>query len=378
MGEECQSWADSSLFRPLKIGKFTLPNRLVMSPMTREFAPNGLLAPGAAAYYRRRIEGGTSLIITEGTSVPHSVSHHNQNVPHFYGEEALSQWARVAAAVHRAGGRIFPQLWHCGIGRHRLECANPQDLSIGPSKVGKDPMREMTQRDIDDVIEAFATAAVSAQGMGFDGVAIHGAHGYLVDAFFWDRTNRRTDSYGGALVHRARFGAELVQEIRRRVDRDYPIMFRFSQWKGFHYDAKVAANPGELATWLQPLADAGVDIFDASTRRFWLPEFEGSELNLAGWAKKLTGKQSMTVGSVGLEGPLDGVRITQMSKTNTTLANLQMLERMLSQDEVDLVAAGRILLANPNWANMVKSSDFEQLRAYDPKLTAMALEPSEL
>ena len=290
----------------------------------------------------------------------------------------MARWREVAKAVHNAGGRIFPQLWHCGIGRLRQETANPDDLSIGPSLVGKAPMRDMTQRDIDDVIDAFAKGAENAKAAGFDGVAIHGAHGYLVDAFFWVRTNRRTDAYGGDLAQRTRFAADLVSEIRRRVGPAYPIMFRFSQWKGFHYDAKVATTPGELEAWLSPLADAGVDIFDASTRRFWLPEFEGSRLNLAGWAKKLTGRIAMTVGSIGLEGPLDGLRVDEMTKTAVSAANLGRLEEMLAEGEVDLAGVGRILLANPNWGNLVRDGELEKIRGYDPALTAKALEPSLL
>lgn len=355
-----------------------LPNRIVMAPMTREFAPHGLLHPDAPNYYRRRVEGGTSLIITEGTTVPHSVAHHADTVPHFYGDEALARWAAVVEAVHDAGGRIFPQLWHCGLGRQRLETTNPEDLSIGPSVVGKSPMRAMTQLDIDEVIEAFAQGAANAKATGFDGVAIHGAHGYLIDAFFWERTNRRTDAYGGALPARTRFGTELIQEIRNRVGPGFPILFRFSQWKGFHYDAKVATTPSELEQWLLPLAQAGVDIFDASTRRFWLPEFDGSLLNLAGWAKKITGKIAMTVGSVGLEGPLDGLRVTEMTKTAVSISNLDRLEAMLAGGEVDLVGVGRILLANPDWADLVRRGAFDRIRAYDPALTAQALEPSSL
>jgi 2,4-dienoyl-CoA reductase-like NADH-dependent reductase (Old Yellow Enzyme family) len=371
-------WARSALFSPIKVGAFTLPNRIAMAPMTREFAPSGLLDAEAPAYYRRRVEGGTSLIITEGTTVPHSVAHHNNKVPHFYGEAAMARWREVADAVHEAGGRIFPQLWHCGIGRHRSETANPEELSVGPSTVGKEPMREMDQKDIDDVIEAFASGAENAREAGFDGVAIHGAHGYLVDAFFWNRTNRRADRYGGDQAKRTLFGVEMVQEIRRRVGPDFPILFRFSQWKGFHYDAKIANDPAELEEWLTPLADAGVDIFDASTRRFWLPEFEGSSLNLAGWAKKVTGRMSMTVGSVGLEGPLDGLRVTEMTKTAVSASNLEVLERMVADREIDLVGVGRILLANPDWTNLVREGAYDRIKPYDPALTALALEPSAL
>ena len=370
------SWRPKALFEPFRTGSIELANRIVMSPMTREFAPNGVLPSEAAGYYSRRAQGGAGLIVTEGTTVPHPVAHHTSTVPHMHGEAALAGWKRVVDAVHAVGGRIFPQLWHCGLGRIREETDNPEALSIGPSVVGKMPMRAMTLRDIDVVIDAFATAARSAQAIGFDGAAIHGGHGYLIDGFFWRRTNRRSDAYGGELRDRARFAAELVAEIRRRVGPDYLIMFRFSQWKGFHYDAKVAMTPAELEALLTPLSEAGVDIFDASTRRFWLPEFEGSALNLAGWAKKVTGKASMTVGSIGLEGPLDGLRVDEMSRTAVSQDNLQVLEGMLEREEVDLAGVGRILLANPRWGRLVAEGAYDKLRPYDPQRTAASLEPS--
>lgn len=147
---------------------------------------------------------------------------------------------------------------------------------------------EMSVQDIKEVIEAFARAARDAQMLGFDGVEIHGAHGYLIDQFFWDYTNKRTDQYGGkTLAERTRFAMELVQAVRNAVGKEFPIDFRFSQWKLGNYDAKLAYSPEELESLLIPLSNAGVDIFRASTRRFWEPEFPGSPLNLAGWTKKL-------------------------------------------------------------------------------------------
>ena len=155
-------------------------------------------------------------------------------------------------------------------------------------------------------------------------------------------------------------------------------MFRFSQWKATHYDAKLAESPEQLAEFLQPLADAGVDIFDASTRRFWLPEFAGSHLNLAGWARKLTGKVSMAVGSVGLQSPLDvAAKLTEPGTTGVTTENLARLSEMMARDEFDLLGVGRIILSNPNWANLVREGRFDALRPYDPARTGEFVEPSE-
>jgi 2,4-dienoyl-CoA reductase-like NADH-dependent reductase (Old Yellow Enzyme family) len=358
-----------SLFRPLQVGDLTLANRIVMSPMTRELSPGGVLGAGAEDYYARRAAGGAGLVITEGTSVDHPVSHHTANVPHMYGEAALARWKAVTGKVHQAGGRIFPQLWHTGLARVTAETHNPEELSIAPSVVGKKPMRAMTENDIADVIHAFAAAAASAQAAGFDGVAIHGAHGYLFDQFFWKVTNRRTDAYG-IQQGRTRFAVEVLKAVRAQVGPAFPIMFRFSQWKGSDYDARIAETPEQLGEILMPLAQAGVDIFDASTRRFWLPEFGGSPLNLAGWAKKLTGKLAMTVGSVGLEGPLDANRMNVLTATRVSQDNLRVLMEMLDRGDFDLVGVGRILLANPDWPKLVRAGRFEYVRPFSPERLA--------
>jgi 2,4-dienoyl-CoA reductase-like NADH-dependent reductase (Old Yellow Enzyme family) len=366
------------LFRSLKVNNLSLGNRIVMAPMTREFAPFGVLEQGATDYYSLRARGGVGLIISEGTAVDHPVSHYTNRVPHFYGEEALRRWRQICVAVHDAGGHIFPQLWHAGLRRVREETSNPFELSIAPSIVGKRSLRAMDQCDIDSVIDAFARAAEVAQQIGFDGVAIHGAHGYLLDQFFWTRTNRRTDAYGGDVGKRVRFGVEAVSAIRRRTGPAFPILFRFSQWKGPPYDRELAQTPQELACYLEPLANAGVDIFDASMRRFWLPEFSGSDLNLAGWAKKITGKLTMAVGSVGLKHPLEFSVGRRNAPIPASVDNLTQLSEMLARGDFDLVGIGRGLLANPRWPQLVRAGRFEELRPYDPSRTTQMLEPSDL
>src|SRR3546814_4898810 len=124
-------------------------------------------------------------------------------------------------------------------------------------------------------------------------------------------------------------------------------MMRISQWKTGFYDTKLANNPGDLEEWLGPLADGGVDIFDCSQRRFWEPEFEGSDLNFAGWAKKLTGAKTITVGSVGLTGEF----VAAYGGESSRPASLDDLIRRLERGDFDLVAVGRALLQDPQWAD---------------------------
>lgn len=238
------------------------------------------------------------------------------------------------------------------------------------------PTRAMTAFDIDNVIDAFAESAAAAYSIGFDGVNIHGAHGYLIDEFLWSETNLREDSYNGDILSRTRFAVELVQEVRRRTSQEFTIMFRFSQWKASRYDAKLVETPQALEQLLLPLVDAGVDIFDAYTRRFWLPEFADSNLNLAGWAKKISGLPTMTVGSVSLESPRRESPASKEATPRVALENITAVCEMLDRGDFDLVGIGRTLLANPSWCKLVSDNVYTELRPYHPEMLS-ALECSD-
>ena len=172
-------------------------------------------------------------------------------------------------------------------------------------------------------------------GCGFDGIAIHGANGYLPDAFLWAETNRRTDRWGGNRRERTRFAVEVVRAIRREAGDALPIFFRFTQWKHQDRDARLADTPAELEEILGPIADAGVDVLDAGQFKFDTPAFAGSDLNLAGWAKKLTGKPSVTIGAVGLcNAHFD----PDAEQPQASIDNLDGLVARFERGEFDLVA----------------------------------------
>ncbi|MEU7471309.1 NADH:flavin oxidoreductase [Streptomyces sp. NPDC044984] len=358
--------AAAILSRPTTINGLTVPNRIAMAPMTRMFSPGGVPGEDVVSYYSRRAAAGVGLIVTEGTYVGHESAGQSDRVPRFHGEEQLAGWAKVAEAVHAAGGTIVPQLWHIGMVREQGQAPYPDAPAIGPSGVRTDGTEgkgeAMTQTDIDDVVAAFARAAADAERIGFDGVELHGAHGYLIDQFLWSGTNRRTDAYGGDPVARATFAAEVVAAVRAAVSPEFPVVFRYSQWKQDAYDARLAETPQELEAILAPLAAAGVDAFHASTRRYWLPEFEDSDLNLAGWTKKLTGKPAITVGSVGLDGEF----LKAFQGEGAELGSIDNLLDRMERDEFDLVAVGRALLQDPEWAAKVLAGRFDELTPYEP------------
>jgi 2,4-dienoyl-CoA reductase-like NADH-dependent reductase (Old Yellow Enzyme family) len=342
-----------TLFRPFTIRNLTLPNRIVMAPMTRSFSPGGTPGEGVPGYYRRRAEGGVGLIVTEGTVVERAAARNDPAVPVFHGE-ALPEWSKVVSEVHAAGGLIAPQIWHVGSARGQGADWTPLGKVDSPSGLvapDKPKYEAMTDEDIADTIAAFGRSARAARELGFDAVEIHGAHGYLIDQFFWSGTNARNDAWGGPTIgDRARFGAEVVRAVREGVGDDIPVILRLSQWKSQDFTVKNAANPAELEAWLTPLAEAGVDVFHCSQRRFWEPEFEGSDLNFAGWTKKLMKMPTISVGSVGLDGEFFGA----FRGENSSPASLDGLIERMERDEFDLIAVGRALLADPNWVQKVR------------------------
>lgn len=354
-----------ALFNPFAFKGLSLPNRIVMAPMTRAKSPGGIATDDVAAYYARRAAAQVGLIITEGTGVARPASLNDPDIPRFHGEAELAAWAKVAVAVHKAGGFIAPQLWHVGAVRTRhaeWKPSGPYDSPSGLSSPGHRFGEPMSDSDVGDAIDAFAAAAGDAKRLGFDAVELHGAHGYLIDQFFWDGTNERDDGFGGrSIADRGRFAAEILKSVRLAVGPDFPVIIRLSQWKQQDFAARLAPTPADLEAWLTPLAEAGADIIHCSQRRFWEPEFEGSDLNFAGWAKKVTGVPTITVGSVGLTGDFIAAYGGEGSKP----ASLDELVRRLERGDFDLVAVGRAVLQDPQWAVKVREGRTDDLLDFE-------------
>lgn len=359
--------ANAVLFEPFTIKGVTLSNRIVMAPMTRSFAEGGVPGPQHADYYARRAAGGTGLILSEGTVIERASARNDPKVPVFHGA-ALDGWKAVIDAVHAAGGKMGPQLWHVGAVPGMGITWEPETPPESPSGYVNAEMQRgiaLTDNDIADSIAAWARAAKDAQRLGFDVVEVHGAHGYLIDQFFWSATNRREDAFGGAtLPERARYAAAVLRAMRDAVGPDLPIILRVSQWKQQDYKHLLATTPAELEAWLSPLVDAGADMIHCSQRRFWEPEFaeiDGDDgLNFAGWVKKVTGAPTISVGSVGLSQDFFGFFAGQTSET----VGLEKLTARMERGEFDLIAVGRAMIPNPDWANQVKAGKLDQLTGF--------------
>jgi N-ethylmaleimide reductase len=213
--------AKIDLFTPIQIGAFTLPNRMVMAPMTRLRAVGSIPTPLMAEYYSQRASAG--LVVTECTMIS-PLSNGYVNCPGIYSEEQITAWQQVTDAVHRQGGKIFLQLWHSGRISHpsllngELPIAPSAIAAIGTlhgpaGKVTLETPRALETNEIPQIVEQFRQGAKNAMQAGFDGVELHGAFGYLIDHFLQDGSNQRTDHYGGSIQNRARFLLEVVDAV---------------------------------------------------------------------------------------------------------------------------------------------------------------------
>jgi 2,4-dienoyl-CoA reductase-like NADH-dependent reductase (Old Yellow Enzyme family) len=361
------------LFQSYRLNGLNLPNRVVMAPMTRSMSPGGMPTAAVASYYRRRAQNGVGLIITEGTGVDRPAALNEPDMPRFHDEAALAGWKRVVDEVHAAGGHIAPQLVHVG---HKISKSvpgwvpsapyeSPSGLSVTGDRVG----HPMSEADVADTIEAFARAASDAERLGFDAIEVMGAHGYLINQFFYDHLNLRSDKYGGStLVERSRFMVEVLKAIRSVVPAGFPVILRLSQWKPKDFNTRLAETPKVLEQWLDVLVEAGADAFHLSQPKFWQPAFPevDGELNLAGWVKKLTGVTSITVGAVGLSGDV----YESLAGKSATSAPLDALLARLERGEFDLVAVGRALLQDPAWLEKIREGCVDRIADFTPNAFA--------
>lgn len=359
----------SPLLRPFRLRGMELKNRIVMAPMTRSRSPGGFPNDNNVAYYARRAAAEVGLILSEGTLTRRKGASNDAEIPLFWGEQALAGWRRVIEAVHAANGKMGPQLWHQGMSRKPGTGHFPEAPSDGPSGItltGKKIGEEPSEAEVLDMAQAYADAAGDAKRLGFDCIELHGAHAYLIDEFFWERTNARTDRFGGSIEKRAEFAAETIRRCRLAVG-ELPMIIRISQWKSVDYGAKLAQTPQELERWVRVLVDAGVDAIHCSQRRILEPEFPSIDgekgLNLAGWVKKLSGLPTISVGSVGLSSEFTGAFRGEGSAAGKLDEAVERLER----GEFDLIAVGRALLQDPEWVVKVRQNRFDELRDYDAK-----------
>jgi len=352
----------SPLFTPLKINSITLPNRFVMPAMQRGMCLEGCPTEALATYYARCAQGGVSLIIGESCAVDHPSATAQPGAARLTAETKAG-WARCAGAVHEAGGRMLLQLWHEGALRNASDGATISPSGL--SRPGQENGRAASSAELDELYRAYVAAAVMAQEAGFDGVEVHAAHGYLLDQFLWPGTNLRQDGLGGPkIADRMKFPTSIVAGIRAACRPEFIISFRFSQWKEVDYEARIVADPAELATLVKGMEDAGANIFHASTRRFWEPEWADDPRGLAGWVSSLTNRPVIAVGSVGLDTDIMTTFIKQVDPKPRVGQAIEDLGARMAAGEFDLVAVGRALIGDPDFVNKIADGRYDEIRVF--------------
>ncbi|KAI9075522.1 hypothetical protein K1719_036695 [Acacia pycnantha] len=246
------------LIAPYKFGIFNLSHRVVLAPMGRLRSYNNLPQPQAILYYSQRTTKG-GLLISEATCISPTTAIGYNNIPGIWSKEQIEAWKPIVDAVHAKGGIFFCQIWHAGRvsnsgfqpnGQAPISCTDkglsPQLLSDG-SVTENTPPRRLTTDEIPQIINDFRLAARNAMEAGFDGVEIHGAHGYLVDQFMKDHVNDRTDEYGGSLENRCRFPLEVVKAVAEEIGAER-VGIRLSPFA--NYNECEDSNPEELGLYM--------------------------------------------------------------------------------------------------------------------------------
>lgn len=337
----------STLLSPVTINTWHLRNRIVMAPLTRGFAndQDGTATEEMVAYYERRARDGVGLIITEGIN-PSLAGKGTYGIPGLYTAEQTDSWKKVTNAVHKHGGTIIAQLWHVGRLSHSDLIGTPP---LAPSSIPAQGRvhklhkpyqipQAMSVQDIRDSIQQFQTASRNAVLAGFDGIELHAAHGYLIDQFINEKTNHRTDEYGGDIQGRLRFLKEIIIAVQKEISVDR-ISVRFSEKKDDDPSYVWADKAGVLNAYLNLFRETGITILHPSTDRYttvWTEEQNFHEAIREQW-------DGIIIGVGDLEA--------------------KIAEQAVQNRSIDLAAFGRPFIANPDLVQKLRTG--QQWVEYD-------------
>ncbi|BDG32528.1 FAD-dependent oxidoreductase [Parageobacillus thermoglucosidasius] len=333
------------VFEPIKIGNLQLKNRLVVPPMVTNYCnTDGTVTERYIAYHEARAKGGWGLIITEATAVDERGKGFH-NMAGLWSDDQIESHSRLTERVHQHGGKIAVQLYHAGrqTGSH-ITGVQP----VAPSPI-KDPTmdetpRELTKEEIKEIIEKFGDAALRAKKAGYDAVEIHGGHGYLINQFLSPFSNKRTDEYGGTLMNRARFAVEIIENVRKKVGKHFPILFRISTVE-FVEGGLTIEDTKVIARMLE---QAGADAIHCSTGVYKTMMYviqpaavpHGFSVSFAAEIKKVVSIPVIAVGRIN--DPL-------------------IAESVLLSDKADLISMGRAALADPELPNKAKEGKLDEI-----------------
>jgi len=319
------------IFKPGKIGKMEVPNRLVVPAMATMYADeDGKITDRLIKYHEAKARGGWGLIITEDQVINKGVGGF-PNLPGLWNDDQIEGQKKLTDAVHKWGSKIVAQIYHAG--RQTTKAVSGKQ-PVAPSPI-PDPVigevpRELEVEEIKNIIEDYANAAINAKKSDYDAVEVHGAHGYLISEFLSPYSNKRTDEYGGNLENRARFALETVRAIKNKTGKDYPVIFRIS---------------------VDELVYGGLNVEDTKLIALML-EKEGVNAIHASVGVNASQQYTIAPSSVGhawavkyAEAIHSVVNIPVITVNRIT--HPAMAENILSSGRADFVAMGRASLADP-------------------------------
>jgi len=340
----------SILFTPVKIGNLEIKNRIVMAPMvTGQATPDGRVTDAHLAWYGARAKGGTGLIIVEMTAVAQGGC--AAALLGFWDDSFIPKFRELTQTVHDHGARIFIQLSHAGRQTETFFTGGQQP--VAPSAIScplgeprtKEIPRELTVPQIEEIIAQFGRAAHRAREAGFDGVEIHGAHGYLIAGFMSAYSNKRHDAYGGDLRGRMQFPLQIIKAVRQETGHDFPVTFRYS---GNEYvpDGRTLEESRRVARMLEA---AGVDALHIAAgvyESFW------SEIPIHGAPEGIYANDAAFI-KKGVNIPVIAVG---------RIKSPDVAEEILVDGKADMVALGRQLICDPEWPRKAAARDYGNIQ----------------
>ncbi len=348
-----------TLFSPFQLKRFTLKNRLGLAPMTRMSAgEDSIPRQDVLDFLVRRAENGVGIIYTEAIVTDYESAQGYPGQARMLTQRQLDAWKPVVEAIHRQGAIAVMQMFHCG--RMAWPEVNPAHRVIAPSSITPQqdnpltgapyPVPDVMSRfDISHVINGFVETARGAVAAGFDGIEIHGAHGYLISQFLSAYTNKRIDEYGGSVTNRFRFFHEVIAAVKAVVPDDRLLLARISDWGVADMEVSLFETREAYQQVVGLLAAEPIDALSISTYQFQQPAFDSGK-NMAQLAREVTDLPLLLCGGIYDRASAE--------------AALQ---------DADIVLSGKSLLLNPNWVEDVRhGKTLERFQSEDANIAYTA------
>jgi 2,4-dienoyl-CoA reductase-like NADH-dependent reductase (Old Yellow Enzyme family) len=330
------------IFSPFKLKNFTLKNRIAVAPMTRMSSPgDSIPRQDVLDFLVRRAENGAGIVYTEAIVTDYESAQGYPGQARLITQRQIEAWKPVVEAIRKEGAISIMQMFHCG--RMAWPEINPANRVIAPSPITpqqKNPLTgepypvpdEISLFDIEHVISGFVETARGAAEAGFDGIEVHGAHGYLISNFLSAYSNRRTDAYGGSVENRYRFAHEIIQAVRRVVPPDRLLIFRISNWGVADMEVSLFEDRSEWQQIIKMLSKEPIDAISVSTYDYSAKAF-GTDQTMAQLTREATDLPLMICGKI--------------------------YDRATAEDALkhaDIILSAKSILLNPNWIDDIRQS----------------------